>query len=74
MGSGPSFLNNFPPLYRFIVEEEIADLDLNQVVDQEHLKDLRKIELRKRGMFRKQEGHQGEVPGMLGGILPSGVI
>jgi len=29
IGGGPPFLNGFFPLYRFIVEEEIADLDLN---------------------------------------------
>lgn len=74
MGSSPPFLNDFFPPYRFIVEEEIADLDLNQVVDQEHLNDLRKIELSRRGMFGKQEGHQGKVPGMLRGILSARAI
>jgi hypothetical protein len=56
-----------------IIGKGVTGVDLDEVVDDEHPHHPRRIHRAFR-MFGEHLGHQRQVPGMLGAVLPAGAI
>ena len=52
-----------------VVDEGVAGVDLDEVVEQQHREDAGEVD-RLVGVLGQDEGEQRQVPGVLGGVLP----
>jgi len=55
-----------------VVAEGVPGIDFHQVVDEDHFHHPEKIQSLFPGILGEQQGHQGQVPGMLGTVFVPG--
>ena len=56
-----------------VIDERVAGIDLDDVVDQQHLQHARQVDGLV-GMLRKHHGHQRELPAVLGVVFAPGSV